>query len=86
MSYSIASPLVRSASPRRRPKRSRRLMSWLLVLVEGVIEAYTVRKHYHELADKGLRPEAALRIAFDLQGAKDPQFGSTAVAAKMEQD
>ena len=86
MSSSIVSFLVRRASPRRTSRRSRSLVSWLLILVEGMVEAYTARAHYHSLADKGLRPEIALRIAFDLQGAMDRQPRSTAVSAKMEQD
>jgi hypothetical protein len=86
MSYSIVSPLVRRAALHRPSRRSRTLGSWLLVLVEGVVEAYAARAHYHSLADKGLRPQMALRIAFGLQGAKDGQPRSTAVSAKMEQD
>jgi hypothetical protein len=86
MSTSIVSHLVRRAAPRRPSRRSRSFGSWLLVLVEGVVEAYTARAHYHSLADKGLRPQMALRIAFDLQGAMDRQPRSTAVSAEMEQD
>lgn len=86
MSTSIVSPLGRRAAPRRHTRRSRSFGSWLLVLVEGVVEAYTAREHYHRLADKGLRPEMALRIAFDLHGAKDRQPRPTALSAKMEQD
>jgi hypothetical protein len=86
MSTSIVSPLVRRAAPRRPSRRSRTLGSWLLVLVEGMVEAYTARAYYHSLADKGLRPQMALRIAFDLQGAMDRQPRSTAVSAEMEQD
>jgi hypothetical protein len=86
MSSSIVSPLVRRAAPRRPSRRSRSLGSWLLVLVEGMVEACTARAHYHRLADRGLRPEMALRIAFDLQGAKDRQPRSTAVSVRLEQD
>jgi len=86
MSYLIVSPLVRRAAPRRPFRRSRSLGSWLLVLVEGMVEAYTARAHYHRLADKGLRPEMALRIAFDLQGAKGCQHRSRAASTEPEQD
>jgi hypothetical protein len=86
MSTSIVSPLVRRAALRQPARRSRSLGSWLLVLVEGMVEACTARAHYHRLADKGLRPEMALRIAFDLQGAMGRQPRPTAVSAKMEQD
>ena len=86
MSTSIVSPLVHRVAPHRHSRRSRGLGSWLLVLVEGVVEAYTARKHYPRLADKGLRPEMALRIAFDLQGAKDRQPRSTAASTGSEQD
>lgn len=86
MSYSIVSPLVRQVAPRRSFRRLRALGSTLLVLVEGMVEACTARAHYHRLADKGLRPDMALRIAFDLQGAMDRQPRSTAVSAEMEQD
>ena len=51
-----------------------------------MVEAYTARKHYHRLADRGLRPEMALRIAFDLQRAKDRQPRSTAASTETEQD
>ncbi len=86
MSYSIVSPLVRRVAPRRTSRRSRSLGSWLLVLVEGMVEAYTARAHYHALADEGLRPEMALRIAFDLRGAKDHQPRSRAASTETEQD
>jgi hypothetical protein len=86
MSSSIVSPLVRRAAPRRTSRRSRNLASWILVLVEGMVEAYTARAHYHRLVDKGLRPEMALRIAFDLRGARDPQPRSRAVSTETEQD
>jgi hypothetical protein len=86
MSSSIVSPLVRRAAPRRPFRRSRSLGSWLLVLVEGMVEAYTARKHYNRLADKGLRPEMALRIAFDLQGAKGHQPRSRAASTATEED
>ena len=86
ISYSIVSPLVRRAAPRRPSRRSRNLGSWLLVLVEGMVEAYTARAHYHRLVDKGLRPEMALRIAFDLQGAKGRQTSSRAASTETEQD
>jgi hypothetical protein len=86
MSYSIASPFVRRAAPRRPSRRSRSLGSWLLVLVEGMAEAFTARAHYHRLADRGLRPEMALRIAFDLLGAKEHQPRSRAASTETEQD
>jgi hypothetical protein len=86
MSYSIASPFVRRAAPRRRSRKSRRLRSWLRVLIESLVEAYAARVHYHRLADRGLRPEMALRIAFDLQGAKDRQPRSRAASTETEQD
>jgi hypothetical protein len=86
MSYSIASPFVRRAAPRRPSRRSRSLRSWLLVLVEGMVEAFTARAHYHRLADRGLRPEMALRNAFDLQGAKNRQPRSRAASTETEQD
>ena len=85
MSSSIASPLVRRAAPRRITGRSRNLASWILVLIEGMVEAYTARAHYHALADEGLRPEMALRIAFDLRGAKDHQPRSRAASTETEQ-
>jgi hypothetical protein len=86
MSYSIVSPLVRRAATRRPSRRSRNLGSWLFVLVEGMVEAYTARAQYHRLADKGLRPEMALCIAFDLQGAKGRQPRSRAASTEAEQD
>jgi hypothetical protein len=86
MNSSIVSPLVRRAALRRPSGESRSLWSWLLVLVEGMVEAYTARAHYHRLADKGLRPEMALRIAFDLRGAKDHQPRSRAASTETEQD
>jgi hypothetical protein len=86
MSSSFVSPLIRRAAPRRPSRRSRSLLSWLLVLVEGLIEAYTARKHYYRLADKGLRPEIALRVAFDLKLGKDRQPASTAASTETEQD
>lgn len=86
MSSSIVSPLVRRAAPRRPSRRSRSMGSWLLVLIEGMVEAYTARAHYHRLVDKGLRPEMALRIAFNLQGAKDHQPRSRAVPTETERD
>jgi hypothetical protein len=86
MSYSIVSPLVRRASPRRLFRRSRNSVSWLLVLVKGMVEAYSARAHYHSLADKGLRPEMALRIAFGLQGAMGRQPRSRAASTTTEED
>lgn len=86
MTTSIVSPLVSRAAPGRPSRKSQSLGAWLLVLAEGMVEAYTARAHHHRLADDGLRPELALRIAFGLQGAKDLQPRSTAVSAKMEQD
>jgi hypothetical protein len=86
MSYLIVSPLARQVAPRRSSRKSRSFGSWLLVLVEGVVEAYTARKHYHSLADKGLRPEMALRTAFDLKCAKDCQPASSAASTETEQD
>jgi hypothetical protein len=86
MSTSIASPLVPRAAPRRPSRRSRSLGSWLLVLVEGLVEAYTARALYHRLADKGLRPEIALRMAFDRQGAKYRQPRAIAEPTEAEKD
>lgn len=85
MSTSIVSPLVRRAAPRRPSRRSRTLGSWLLVLIEVMGEAFTARAHYHRLVDRGLRPEMALRIAFDLLGAKEHQPRSSA-STETEQD
>ena len=84
MSYVIVSPLTRRAAPPRPRRASRGLGSWLLVLIEGLAEGYTARSHYHKPADEGLRPEVALRIAFDLRSAKDPQVPSTAVSTDTE--
>ena len=86
MSYSIPSPFIRRAAPRRPYRRSRSLWSWLLVLVEGIVEAFTARARYHRLTDRGLKPEMALRIAFDLLGAKEHQPRSRAASTETEQD
>jgi hypothetical protein len=51
-----------------------------------MVEAFTARAHYHRLADRGLRPEMALRIAFDLLGAKEHQPRSGAASTETEQD
>jgi len=86
MSFSIVSPLDRRDAQTQPSRRRRSLGSWVLVLVEGMVEAYTARAHYHALADEGLRPEMALRIAFDLRGAKDHQPRSRAASTETEQD
>ena len=86
MSSSIVSPLIRRAALRGPSRRSRSWWSWILVLIEGMVEAYTARAHYHALADEGLKPEMALRIAFDLQGAKGRQPHSRAASTETEQD
>jgi hypothetical protein len=86
MSYSIVSPLTRRAAPRRRRRGSRGPGSWLLVLVEGLAEGYTARGRYHKLMDMSLKPEVALRVAFDLQSAKDRQPGYGPTSTKTEQD
>jgi hypothetical protein len=86
MSYSIVSPLVRRDAQTQPSRRRRSFGSWLLVLVKGMVEAYTARAQYNRLTDKGLRPEMALRIAFDLQAAKDRRSRSTAASTGSEQD
>ncbi len=86
MSYTIGLPLLRRAASRRRSRKSRSFGSWLRVLLEGVAEAYTARVHYHILADKGLPPETALRIAFDVQGAKCCQPRSRTEPTETEQE
>lgn len=86
MTYAIAPPLIRrDALPRHRRKR-RSPAAWLLVLIQGLAEGYTARAQYHRLADKGLRPETALRMAFDLHDEKNRQPSSTAVPTPTEQD
>ncbi len=86
MSPSTVSPLVPRAAPRQPSGRSWSMGSWILVLIEGMAEAYTARAHYHALADEGMRPEMALRIAFDLRGAKGRQPRSRAASTETEQD
>lgn len=84
MSYTIGPALLRRATSRRSSREWRSFGSWLCVVFEGIVEAYAARVHYHRLADKGLTPEMALRIAFDVPRPKDYQPRSSAELTKTE--
>jgi len=84
--YAIAPPVIRRDAPAQPCGKRRSPAAWLLVLIQGLAEGYAARAEYHRLADKGLRPEMALRMAFDLHDEKGRQPPSTAVPTKTEQD
>jgi hypothetical protein len=86
MSHTIGSPLFRRAASRRCSRRSRSFGSWLCIVLEGIVEAYTARVQYYRLTDKGLPPVMALRIAFAVQRSKDCRPRSRVELTKTEQE